>query len=116
MENLRELAELILPKGILEYFEYIGYERVDKEITISLVEKNIVPQLPSQYRDRRIRQKGFKQISINDFPIRGKKVRLLLRRRVWQIEGESELYKKEIPSQIFPGTKLSKDFADFLKG
>ncbi|MDZ7764439.1 MAG: hypothetical protein U5K00_08440 [Melioribacteraceae bacterium] len=38
-----------------------------------------------------------------------------MRRRVWQIEGETELYKKEIPSQIFPGTKLSKDFADILK-
>ncbi|MDZ7766953.1 MAG: transposase [Melioribacteraceae bacterium] len=115
MENLKELAELILPEGILEYFEYTGYETIEKEITISLVEKNKVPQLPDKYRDRRIRQKGFKQITINDFPIRGKKVRLLLRRRVWQIEGETELYKKEIPSQIFPGTKLSKDFADFLK-
>jgi len=116
MEKLKELAELMLPEGILEYFEYSSYEKLNNEITITLVEKNIVPQLPELYRDRKIRQKGFKQISINDFPLRGKKVRLILRRRVWQIEGLKELYKKEIPEIIFPGTKLEKDFADFLKG
>ena len=80
-----------------------------------LVEKNTVPKLPEQYRNRKIRQKGFKQIIVNDFPVRGKKVQLLLRRRVWQINGVKELYKKEILT-TYPGTKLEKDFAVFLKG
>jgi hypothetical protein len=39
----------------------------------------------------------------------------LLRRRVWQIEGVRELYRKQIPEIIFPGTKLNREFADFLK-
>lgn len=122
MEKIFELIELFLPEGILEYFEYEGYERKSKEeskpygeLTIILVEKNVVPKLPVKYQDRKIRQKGFKEIRVDDFPVRGKKVKLLLRRRVWQIEGVEELYKKEILT-TYPGTKLEKDFASFLKG
>jgi hypothetical protein len=121
MDKIRELTSLFLPEGILEYFEYEGY-RIQKktdgsydEMTIILVEKNIAPKLPSEYRDRKISQKGFKEITINDFPIRGKRVKLLLRRRAWQIQGVNELYKKEIPELIFPGTRIEKQFADFLK-
>ena len=122
MEKIQELAELLLPEGILEYFEYAGYERKSKEeskpygeVTIILVEKNVVPKLPEEYRDRKIRQKVFKEIRVNDFPVRGKKVKLLLRRRVWQIEGSDALYKREILT-TYPGTKLEKEFAAFLKG
>ena len=122
MEKIQELAELLLPEGILEYFEYAGYERKSKEeskpygeVTITLVEKNTVPKLPEEYRDRKIRQKGFKEIRVDDFPIRGKKVKLLLRRRVWQIEGEEEHFKREILT-TYPGIKLEKEFAAFLKG
>lgn len=121
MDKIQELAELLLPEGILEYFAYEGYTKEKKventygEVTIILVEKNVVPKLPEEYRDRKIRQKGFKEIRVDDFPVRGKKVKLLLRRRVWQIEGSEELYKREIVT-TYPGTKLEKEFAAFLKG
>ena len=122
MEKTQELAELFLPSGILEYFEYSGYERKSREeskpygeITIILMEKNTVPKLPEKYRDRKIRQKGFKEIRVDDFPVRGKKVKLLLKRRVWQVEGIEELYKREIMT-TYPGTKLEKEFAIFFEG
>ena len=122
MDKIKGLAELFLPEGILEYYEYIGYERKSKEeskpygeLTIILEEKNVVPTLPEKYRDKQVRQKGFKEIRVDDFPIRGKKVKLLLKRRVWQIEGLEELYKKEILT-TYPGTKLEKEFAFFFEG
>ena len=115
MEKLKELAELLLPEGILEYFDYESYIKENKEITITLVEKNVVPKLPEEYGDKKVRQKGFKEIRVDDFPLRGKKVRLLLKRRVWQIEGESKLFKREIPI-THPGTKLEKEFAIFFNG
>jgi hypothetical protein len=122
MEKIKELAELMLPEGILEYFEYSGYERKSKEevepygeVTIILEEKNVVPKLPKIYEDKKVRQKGFKEIRLDDFPIRGKKVKLLIRRRVWQIDGVEELYKKEILT-TYPGTKLEKEFAIFFEG
>lgn len=122
MNNFEELAWLVLPEGILEHFAYVGYERKSREeikpygeITIIMEEKNVVPQLPEEYRDKQVRQKGFKEIRIDDFPLRGKKVKLLLRRRVWQIEGEEALYKQEILAG-YPGTKLEKEFAIFFEG
>lgn len=122
MDKIKELAELFLPEGILEHFEYAGYERKSKEeikpygeITIILEEKNVVPQLPEEYRAKKVRQKGFKEIRVDDFPIRGKKVKLLLKRRIWQIEGVEKLYKQEIMA-TYPGTKLEKEFAIFFEG
>ena len=121
MEKITELAALLLPDGILEYFDYESYTKENEvenaygEVTIILVEKNTVPKLPEEYRDSKIRQKGFKEIRVDDFSVRGKKVKLLLRRRVWQIEGSEELYKKEIVT-TYPGTKLEKEFAAFLNG
>ena len=122
MDKIKEIAELILPEGILEYFDYTGYEKKSREevkpygeFTIILEEKNVVPKIPEEYRDRKIRQKGFKEIRVDDFPIRGRKVKLLLKRRVWQIEGTEEIFRKEIMT-TYPGTKLEKEFAAFLKG
>jgi hypothetical protein len=115
MEKLQELSELLLPAGILEYFDYEGLTKTNEEVVIVLTEKNTVPKLPDQYKDRTIRQKGFKKLTVNDFPVRGRKVKLLLRRRVWKIQGVKELYRKQIPEIIFPGTKLEKEFAAFLK-
>jgi hypothetical protein len=122
MDKIKEIAELILPEGILEYFDYTGYEKKSREevkpygeFTIILEEKNVVPKIPEEYRDRKIRQKGFKEIRVDDFPIRGRKVKLLLKRRVWQIEGTEEIFRKEIMT-TYAGTKLEKEFAAFLKG
>lgn len=114
MNKLQELAELLLPEGILEYFEYVGYEKMNREITITLVERNVVPKLPEEYRGKKVRQKGFKEIRVDDFPLRGKKVKLLLRRRVWQIEGVEGPFKEEILT-TYPGTKLEKEFAIFFE-
>ncbi len=63
MENVKELAELLLPQGILDYFDYKSYEIENEGIIITLIEKNTVPKLPEQYKRREIRHKGFKQIS-----------------------------------------------------
>jgi len=63
MENLKELAELLLPQGIQDYFDNKNYETENEEIIITLVEKNTVLKLPEQYKIRKIRRKGFKQIS-----------------------------------------------------
>lgn len=121
-KKIEELFEVFLPEGILEYFEYVGYERKSREevkpygeITIILEEKNTLPKLPEEYRDKKIRQKGFKEIRVDDFPVRGRKVKLKLRRRVWQIEESHEVFKREIVA-TYPGTKLEKEFAIFFEG
>ena len=96
----------------MEYFEYESYKKVDKEITISLVEKNLGPKIPEEYGDRKIQQKGFKDITIDDFPLRGNKIMLRLRRRVWQTHGQSKTFKREIEVN-YSWTKLEKTLQFF---
>lgn len=106
--------EVFLPKGILEWFEIKKIENSEQKIRITFEEKNIVPELDEKHRGKNVTSKGFKRILIDDFPIRGKKVELIFLRRLWQIDGEKELLKRDI-KLVIPGTTLSPDFGAFLK-
>ena len=114
MELYKELAEIMLPEGILESFEIKDLSKTPNSYKVTLEEKNRSPKLPSEYREREVISKGFKDITINDFPLRGRKVILLLRRRIWKIEGVKKLFKNNL-SLTMQGTKLEKEFAAFLK-
>lgn len=106
--------EVFLPKGILEWFDIKEMENSEQKIRITFEEKNVVPELDEKHRGKRITSKGFKRILIDDFPIRGRKAELIFMRRLWQIEGEKELLKRDL-ELVVPGTTLSPDFASFLK-
>jgi len=123
MNNFKELAEVFLPKGILDYFYFL---RVEKEIEqkdkkeneviiIHLEEKEDPPEIPAEHKGKRIISKGFKNITVEDFPVRGRKVRLKIKRRVWKIEEVKERIKKDIPI-TFSNTKLEKEFGFFFEG
>ena len=101
---------LLLPDKALDHFDITEANSVDGEMRITLTEKTTppshegaVPQFHS-YRD----------IQVFDFPIRGKPSVLTFRRRYWKVEGKKELLANDIPI-VFPGTKLEKAFASFLK-
>jgi len=113
-ENISTLViECFLPPDTLEWFDIINISKSDKEIKIILEEKNI-PPLPVSFNNKKIISKGFKEITISDFPIRGRKTLLTFRRRYWKIEGEEKLLKRDIKLTA-EGTLLEKEFADFLK-
>jgi hypothetical protein len=109
----RSILELILPEGILEWFDIAGGDKDENDLRIILEEKNI-PPITGESKDKKIISKGFKEITITDFPIRGRRTLLTFRRRYWQVEGQKELLKRDI-NLNFPGTQLEKEFADFLK-
>jgi hypothetical protein len=114
MQTLEQQAlGLILPKGVFEWFDIIGSQSDDKNITIILEEKNI-PPLTETHKDQLAVPKGFTKITITDFPIRGKKTLLTFKRRYWKIEGQETYLKNDIKLS-FPGTLLEQKFADFLK-
>jgi len=115
MHNSQEMLSYFLPEGALNYFNCTNIRMIENVIHISLTEKECVPEIPKEHRGKKVTTKGFKDFSVEDFPVRGKKVKLLLRRRVWKIEGVKELLKRDIPI-TFPNTKLQKEFAVFLKG
>lgn len=112
MENNNAL-ELFLPDGTLEWFEVKSWAKKENDICIVLEEKNI-PPIKEKFKNRNVFSKGFFDITITDFPIRGRRGLLTFRRRYWQIEGEKKLLKRDI-NLCFPGTQLDKEFACFLK-
>lgn len=109
-----DLLEVFLPEGILEWFDVKEIEKGEEEIRITFEEKNIVPEIPEEHRGKNLISKGFKRIIVDDFPIRGKKTRLIFLRRAWKVEGVDRLLKRKI-ELCAPGTKLEKEFANFLK-
>ena len=111
--------ECFLHEGLLTHFEVtsileLGDISTKKMIfEIYLDEKN---QLPKDLDIIEYESKGFLPgARIQDFPIRGKVVYLIIRRRRWR----NKLTSKEISNTYFyvaEGSKLTKELSDFLKG
>lgn len=100
-----------LPMRTLEYFDIISGEKTDTVISILLEEKN-KPPLEQRHEGLPVRSKGFYEITISDFPARGRRVDLTFRRRRWEVG--DELLTRDIPIAA-EGTKLELEFALFLK-
>jgi len=109
----KSILEIILPEGTLEWFDVLEGHKDKENIYIVLREKNI-PPLIEKDKSRKITAVDFKEITITDFPIRGRRTLLTFKRRYWKIEGQKEYLKRDIKLS-FPGTQLEKEFADFLK-
>jgi hypothetical protein len=118
MENL--FIESFLPTGLLGQFAVTGIEELGQvkfkrmNWYIYLEEKNI---LPDGYEAIDYESKGFFPVKyIQDFPIRGKAVYLVIKRRRWRLKVDST---KEISTDclfITEGSKLTQELSDFLKG
>ena len=102
-----------LPDKTLDYFDLTTWSKNEDTLSITLVEKD-EPPLSERNWNTRVVSKGFHDITITDFPVRGRRTLLTFRRRYWQIEGCKELLKRTL-ELTFPGTQLEKEFADFLK-
>lgn len=109
-----ELLWDMLPDGLEAYFDVESYEKNDTHFRIILLEKNSIPKLPKDYRGKQIINTVIKPITIDYFPIKGRKGELILKRRCWKFEGVEKWLKREI-NICAPGTKLEKEFALFLK-
>ena len=113
------LIEYILPSQLLQYFKIVSVSELGELSTkkmileIHLEENN---ELPQGYSAKDYESKGFLSSKrIQDFPIRGKAVYLVIRRRRWRDKST----KKEIRSDysfIAEGSKLTQELSAFLKG
>lgn len=113
MNITTQIFELIFPQGVSEWFELKEGRSDEENVYITLEEKDD-PPLRDAMRDKKILARKFHDITITDFPLRGKRTLLTFRRRYWKIEGEATYLKRDI-QLIFPGTQLETEFANFLK-
>ena len=113
MELLQQIVAWMLPAGTLDWFDLTDSQGTQTELHVTLTEKNNPPLTP-EFQNKTVESKGFKDITITDFPLRGRRLTLTFRRRYWHVEGEDSYLKRDIPL-CATGTQLSIEFADFLK-
>jgi hypothetical protein len=113
--NEHDLLWAMLPDGLQGFFDVESFQKTENAFHIILTEKNIIPSdLPEKYHGKKVVNTIVKPIVIDFFPIKGKKTDITLKRRIWKFEGADEMYRRDI-KLCAPGTKLEKEFADFLK-
>ena len=109
----KDLAQYLLPEGILDYFEIVKDETQNDRVHFYLEEKNI---LPEEYESEKSQSKGFSpEITVEDFPLRGKLVFLHIKRRRWTLIDTGKIIKRDW-NLITKGTRITSEFASFLKG
>ena len=102
-----------MPEGILDYFELTQADKDSGGLNIYLQEKNIAPE---GYQKHELESKGFfPEIRIQDFPIRGRKVALCVKRRRWTVIKDGTIISRDW-DLIRKGARMTTEFGLFLKG
>lgn len=92
-EAERKLLSLLMPKGLLEYFQILEVNQIEKQLHIYLDELNIAPV---GYENSKLESKGFMpSTEISDFPIRGQKVTLYICRRRWTVLDTGQIITRD---------------------
>lgn len=113
-QSYNALLKMILPESICEYFELTSVKKDDQKEVMDLYLQEVAT-LPNEYVNARLTSKGFfDEVTIQDFPIRGYKVFLHIKRRRWLNEDTGKVVFRNW-DVIAQGTRITKDFAAFLK-
>jgi len=108
----QELLGMILPAGMLDYFEITKAEKSTDSYILHLSEKNLVPE---GYKENKLLSKGFYEpITIQDFPLRGKACYLKVKRRRW-LNLDTGIIVNRDWEMVAKGTRMTVEFATFLK-
>lgn len=111
MPNI-SIIEMILPEGILNYFEVTKFTKEASSYRIYLSETNIPP---AEHASNKLTSKGFfDEITVQDFPIRGKAAYLHIKRRKWINETTGDIVFRDW-NMVAKGTRMTQEFASFLK-
>jgi len=112
MSNASELLKLLLPEYLIEYFEILKFEEENNILHLYFEEINI---LPKEFSSLVVQSKGFlPEITVDDFPLRGKSVKLHIKRRRWTEVKSGNIIQRDW-NLIAKGTRMTQDFAEFLK-
>jgi len=107
-----ELLKFMLPDFLVDHFEVVSSTNTD-EILHLYFEENTKP--PKEFDTLELVSKGFQdEITIQDFPLRGKFVYLHIKRRRWTNKTTGEIIKRDW-NLVAKGTRMTQEFAAFLK-
>lgn len=107
----------IFPKELLEYFDLksseIKHDKIKNTDYLEVVfeERNIIPEA---YNAREYESKGTFERRVQDFPIRGRAVFLVVKRRRWRHKKTGEQITRDF-SFMANDIRFTAELADFLK-
>jgi hypothetical protein len=111
------LISHFLPIGLLDHFSITSFEELEDTVTKekylekSLEENNVLLRADaSEYES-----KGFTEIRLQDFPIRGKALYLRIKRRRWRHKLDSKIVVRNDFSFVAAGSGFTQELSDFLK-
>jgi len=112
MSQEQELLKLLLPEYLVAYFDFIKFEEKEGLLYLYFEEKSSIPE---EFSSLALQSKGFhEEITVDDFPLRGKAVKLNIKRRRWTDVKSGSIVQRDW-NLIAKGTRMTQDFAEFLK-
>ncbi len=110
--SFNTLISLLLPEYLTHYFELTLVDKQEEVLHLHLEELN---KVPLEFSKDKLQSKGFfESITVQDFPIRGYKVYLHIKRRRWLNLSTNQVVFRDW-NLVAKGTRLTQEFASFLK-
>lgn len=112
MESHYELLKLFLPELLVDYFDLTKSKQEGDLLHLFFEEQN---KPPIEHSSKSLLSKGFhEEITVQDFPLRGKNVFLHIKRRRW-IDVQTTTIVQRDWNLVAKGSRMTEEFADFLK-
>lgn len=115
----QDIVSHFLPAGLLCHFTITSVFTLGDVATkklffaITLEEDNVIL---GDVDASRYESKGFTEVTVQDFPIRGKAVYLKIRRRRWRLKEDPKQVIRNDFSFVAEGAGFTRELSDFLKG
>lgn len=107
-----DLLKLLLPELLVSHFDITSHSIEQDTVHLYFEEKK---DTPKEEKSRTLIAHGFhKQVTVQDFPLRGKKVFLHIKRRRWLNKPSKEAVQRDW-NLVAQGTRMTVEFAAFLK-
>ena len=107
-----DLLKVFLPDLLIDYFALVSYEEQQEALHLYFQEKKGIPK---EFSSELVISHGFhKEITLQDFPIRGKQVYLHIKRRRWLHKQTKQILQRDW-NLVAQGTRMTEEFAAFLK-
>lgn len=114
-----DLLGHFLPEGLLVHFDIVdifllGDVKSKKEyFEVVLEEQNKI--LSKEVDASQYESKGFTEVTLQDFPLRGKPTYLRIRRRRWRLKEDHKIVIRNDFSFVAEGSGFTQELSDFLK-
>ena len=107
-----DLLKFMLPDFLVDYFDIVSAFNTEEHLHLHFEEK---AKPPKEFDSLELVSKGFlDEITIQDFPLRGKYVYSHIKRRRWTDKTTGEIIKRDW-QLVAKGTRMTHEFASFLK-